>query len=126
MLYNKVVGEREIVSSIITPAPEIIMSRSNAVRTEAAAETIAKVETNTNPVEATSEVLLQTQEPTAAPAVVVEDPKIAEIVGASTTKSAKIRSLLAMGLKRGDIAKKLGVRYQFVRIVDITPVKRAA
>lgn len=40
------------------------------------------------------------------------------------TTSAKIRHLTALEWKRGDIAKKLGVRYQHVRNIQITPVKR--
>lgn len=40
------------------------------------------------------------------------------------TKSAVIRYLAADGLKRGEIAKLLGIRYQHVRNVLITPVKK--
>ncbi len=39
------------------------------------------------------------------------------------TKSAKIRFLNAQGWKRGDIAKKLDIRYQHVRNVLVMPVK---
>ncbi len=39
------------------------------------------------------------------------------------TKSAKIRFLNAQGWKRGDIAKRLGIRYQHVRNVLVMPVK---
>lgn len=39
------------------------------------------------------------------------------------TKSAKIRFLTSKGWKRGDIAAKLGILYQHVRNVQITPVK---
>lgn len=48
------------------------------------------------------------------------------IMAGSTTKSVKIRGLLASGLKRGEVAKLLGIRYQHVRNVEITPVKRVA
>jgi len=39
------------------------------------------------------------------------------------TKSAKIRYLNSMDWSRGDIARYLGIRYQHVRNVLITPVK---
>jgi len=39
------------------------------------------------------------------------------------TKSAKIRFLSSIGISRGDIARTLGIRYQHVRNVLITPVK---
>lgn len=38
------------------------------------------------------------------------------------TKSAKIRALAAAGLSRSEIAKGLGIRYQHVRNVLITPL----
>lgn len=41
-----------------------------------------------------------------------------------TTTSAKIRYLTAQGFKRPEIAKALGIRYQWVRNVQITPLKR--
>ena len=40
------------------------------------------------------------------------------------TKSAKIRYLHSMEWSRSDIARELGVRYQHVRNVLITPVKK--
>lgn len=40
------------------------------------------------------------------------------------TKSAAIRRLAGDGLKRGEIAKYLNIRYQHVRNVLITPVKK--
>lgn len=40
------------------------------------------------------------------------------------TKSAAIRRLAGEGLKRGEIAKYLNIRYQHVRNVLITPVKK--
>ena len=42
-----------------------------------------------------------------------------------TTKSAKIRFLDSQGLTRSEIAKRLDIRYQHVRNVLITPVKKA-
>jgi len=41
------------------------------------------------------------------------------------TKSAVIRYLDSEGWKRGDIARKLGIRYQHVRNVLITPLKKS-
>ena len=38
------------------------------------------------------------------------------------TKSAKIRYLASLEWERGDIARHLGIRYQHVRNVLITPV----
>jgi hypothetical protein len=48
------------------------------------------------------------------------------IVSGSLNTSDKIRKLLAKGLKRGDVAKLLNIRYQHVRNVEITPIKRKA
>lgn len=45
-------------------------------------------------------------------------------LGALPSKSAKIRYLTGQGMKRGRIAKILDIRYQHVRNVQITPVKR--
>ena len=41
------------------------------------------------------------------------------------TKSAKIRALAAKGWSRGDIARVLGIKYQHVRNVLTTPLKKA-
>lgn len=41
------------------------------------------------------------------------------------TKSAKIRWLASQGYKNGQIADYLGIRYQHVRNVLTTPLKRA-
>jgi len=40
------------------------------------------------------------------------------------TKSAKIRAMSKDGMKRGDIAKALDIRYQHVRNVLVTPLKK--
>lgn len=40
--------------------------------------------------------------------------------------SGAIRGLTAEGMERKDVAKMLGIRYQHVRNVLITPIKRAA
>lgn len=40
-------------------------------------------------------------------------------------KSQKIRAMAALPMKRGDIAKLMNIRYQHVRNVLITPVKKA-
>ena len=49
----------------------------------------------------------------------------ADHLASLTTKSAQIRFLHAQGLSRGQIAKALGIRYQWVRNVLITPLKKA-
>lgn len=41
------------------------------------------------------------------------------------TTSGKVRFLDAQGMTRGAIAKKLGIRYQWVRNVLVTPVTKA-
>lgn len=53
----------------------------------------------------------------------VEIKKI-EIPSSITTVSGKIRYLHDQGLKRGEIAKQLDKRYQHVRNVLITPLKK--
>jgi hypothetical protein len=47
-------------------------------------------------------------------------------LSALTTTSAKIRYLDSCGLKRGEIATTLGKRYQHVRNVLITPIKKSS
>ena len=49
---------------------------------------------------------------------------IDEALAALETTSAKIRYLTSQGWKRGDIAKKLDIRYQHVRNVQLQPLKR--
>ena len=51
-------------------------------------------------------------------------PDQLKIVSSSDTKSDKIRKLLASGLKRGAVAKALGIRYQHVRNIELMPLKR--
>lgn len=41
------------------------------------------------------------------------------------TKSGAIRALIASGKSRGEVAKLLDIRYQHVRNVMITPIKKA-
>lgn len=41
------------------------------------------------------------------------------------TKSAKIRAMSADGMSRPDIARALKIRYQHVRNVLVTPLKRS-
>lgn len=55
--------------------------------------------------------------------VVVEFDKGAFIKQCGT-KSAAIRKLLAEGKTRGEVAKMLEIRYQHVRNVEITPIKK--
>lgn len=49
-------------------------------------------------------------------------PDMNKLVQGLETKSAKIRALNAAGYSRSEIAKFLGVRYQHVRNVLITPL----
>lgn len=41
-----------------------------------------------------------------------------------TTKSARIRFLNSLGYSRADIARHMNIRYQHVRNVLITPLKK--
>lgn len=43
---------------------------------------------------------------------------------ADMTTSAKIRTLLGAGYSRSQVAKGLGILYQHVRNVEITPLKK--
>jgi hypothetical protein len=56
-------------------------------------------------------------------------PKIAPALqtrlDACTSQAARIRLLLSEGMSRGDTARALGIRYQWVRNVAITPLKNA-
>lgn len=71
---------------------------------------------------------------TSAPTVLKDEPAPAvkgsltavqqALVDGSTTKAVKIRGLLATGMTRGEVAKTLGIRYQHVRNVEITPIKK--
>ena len=54
----------------------------------------------------------------------VLDKKVADELGTLATTSAKIRFLLGKGMTRGDVARTLNVRYQHVRNVEITPIKK--
>ena len=72
---------------------------------------------------------------TSAPLVLKDEPAPAVkgsltaeqqlLVDGTTTKAVKIRGLLASGMTRGEVAKTLGIRYQHVRNVEITPIKKA-
>lgn len=53
-----------------------------------------------------------------------EAARIKAELEALPTTSAKIRYLTAKNVKRGDIAKILGIRYQHVRNVQLQPLKR--
>ena len=55
---------------------------------------------------------------------VKEVDEVENIVRREGSMSAKIRELLSMGHKRAEIAKILGIRYQWVRNVEITPLKK--
>jgi hypothetical protein len=51
---------------------------------------------------------------------------IPEDINSMTTVSGKIRALSALGWSRGEIARATGKRYQHVRNVLTTQLKRAA
>jgi len=55
------------------------------------------------------------------PEVTYDVPKLVKELG---TKSAVIRKLNADGLSRSDISKVMKIRYQHVRNVLITPIKK--
>lgn len=55
----------------------------------------------------------------------VQKYDVTELSSKFSTKAAMIRFLDSEGLSRGEIAKVLGIRYQWVRNVLITPVKKA-
>lgn len=59
-------------------------------------------------------------------AVAVAITKESVLLAAGGVKSVAIRKLLADGMKRGDVAKLLEIRYQHVRNVEITPIKKTA
>jgi hypothetical protein len=44
-------------------------------------------------------------------------------VDAMTQTASRVRFLLSEGYSRGDVSRILGIRYQWVRNVDITPLK---
>lgn len=47
-----------------------------------------------------------------------------QLIAKHGNKSGAIRALAAAGIERKDIAKQLNLRYQHVRNVLITPIKR--
>jgi len=49
-----------------------------------------------------------------------------EATDAKMSKSTKIRTLAGQGFSRGDIARAMNIKYQHVRNVLITPLKRPA
>lgn len=53
-----------------------------------------------------------------------QSEEVMNIVNGTGTKSDKIRALLALGQKRGEVAKDLNIRYQHVRNVEMMPLKR--
>jgi hypothetical protein len=61
------------------------------------------------------------EEQTVAPIVHTKESIMA---ASNNIKSVAIRTLLAQGMKRGEVAKLLEIRYQHVRNVEITPIKK--
>lgn len=68
--------------------------------------------------------MVKKNEATTTKAIVAPTYNLEELYKKLTTKSAVIRYLSAEGMKRGEIAKLLNIRYQHVRNVLITPVKK--
>lgn len=56
--------------------------------------------------------------------VKVETETLESLMSQYKTKSALIRELHSRGKTRGEIAKFMGIRYQHVRNVLITPIKK--
>lgn len=59
-----------------------------------------------------------------APAPVQEEYNLEQLMSELKTKSATIRFLSSKGWANGKIAKFMGIRYQHVRNVLITPLKK--
>lgn len=73
-----------------------------------------------------NEATAETTVPTEAPVKVTWTPEQAEsFIKEKGSVSAAIRFLLAEGKSRGEVAKLLHKRYQHVRNVQITPLKKA-
>lgn len=53
------------------------------------------------------------------------DKKTQDALDACTTTASRIRLLAAMNMPKGDIARALNIRYQWVRNVMNTPLKKA-
>lgn len=54
------------------------------------------------------------------------EPNLEQLMTELKTKSAVIRKLSSDGWSNGRIAKFMGIRYQHVRNVLVTPLKKAA
>lgn len=57
--------------------------------------------------------------------VTIQDSEIESIRTSSESTSNKIRQLSAKGLSRSDVSKILNIRYQHVRNVLVTPLKKS-
>jgi hypothetical protein len=53
-----------------------------------------------------------------------QDQEIGSIRSGSESTSVKIRKLSALGISRSEIGKILNIRYQHVRNVLVTPIKK--
>ena len=78
-----------------------------------------------------TQVIAITEEPTTVAETIVEvvtkptiDFNYDVLLQEHKSKSGIIRFLAAKGFERGAIAKYMGIKYQFVRNVLITPVKK--
>lgn len=70
------------------------------------------------------QVKAQVEATVEAPVVAPVEKTLVELMVEFKTKSALIRHLSSQGKKTGEIAKFMGIRYQHVRNVLITPVKK--
>lgn len=84
------------------------MAKSKNAKKQVQVEEVIEVATETKP---TKIELTETQQ---------------EVLTGLTSTSAKIRWLASEGYKNGPISSLLGIRYQHVRNVLTTPLKRAA
>lgn len=74
----------------------------------------------------TEQLITTSQEQPVEQVVAVEQPKydVEALMSEHKTKSAVIRYLDSQGLKRGEIAKLLNIRYQHVRNTLVQPLKK--
>lgn len=79
--------------------------------------------TNKQTVEATVEATTNVETPAKVETTIQGD--LAALMAEHKTKSALIRHLSSLGHKNGPISKFMGIRFQHVRNVLVTPIKKA-
>jgi predicted Zn-dependent protease len=101
------------------------MSRRNNTAQVQVEEVVAQVTEQVT--EQITEAVEKAVEQVQVPATTEVQSDISKVdLSAHQTKSAKIRHLASLGYKRGDIARHLGIKYQFVRNVLIQPLANKA